>query len=38
MSVEELNTFIHPFKPDIRQSTLQLQFVLSTGVIDRVIL
>lgn len=38
MSVEEINTFIHPFKPDIRQSTLQLQYVLSTGEMDQVIL
>lgn len=38
MSYDEINTFIHPFKPDIRQSILQLQYVLSTGEIDQVIL
>lgn len=38
MSGNEINTFIHPFKPDIRQSILQLQYVLSTGEIDQVIL
>jgi len=37
MSEDELNTFIHPFKPDIRQSTLQLQYVLSSGEVDPVI-
>jgi len=37
MSKDEINAFIHPFKPDIRQSTLQLQYVLSTGEIDQVI-
>ncbi|XP_027838842.2 enhanced level of genomic instability 1 [Aphis gossypii] len=34
MTKDEINTFIHPFKPDIRQSTLQLQYVLSTGEIN----
>lgn len=34
MTKDEINAFIHPFKPDIRQSTLQLQYVLSTGEID----
>jgi len=38
MEKDEINTFIHPFKPDIRQSTLQLQYVLSTGEIGQVIL
>lgn len=38
MSAEEINTFIHPFKPDIRQSILQLQYVLSTGGMEKVIL
>lgn len=38
MSDDEINTFIHPFKPDIRQSILQLQYVLSTGEINQVIL
>lgn len=37
MTKDEINTFIHPFKPDIRQSTLQLQYVLSTGEINEVI-
>lgn len=37
MTKDEINAFIHPFKPDIRQSTLQLQYVLSTGEIDQVI-
>lgn len=37
MTKDEINAFIHPFKPDIRQSTLQLQYVLSTGEIDPVI-
>jgi len=37
MTNDEINAFIHPFKPDIRQSTLQLQYVLSTGEIDQVI-
>lgn len=37
MSTDEINAFIHPFKPDIRQSTLQLQYILSTGEIDQVI-
>lgn len=34
MSEDEVNAFIHPFKPDIRQSTLQLQYILSSGAID----
>jgi hypothetical protein len=34
MSEDEVNAFIHPFKPDIRQSTLQLQYILSSGKID----
>lgn len=34
---DEINTFIDPIKPDIRQSIIQLQYVLSTGGIDQVI-
>lgn len=34
MSADEINSFIHPFKPDIRQSTLQLQYILCSGEID----
>lgn len=38
ISEDEINAFIHPFKPDIRQSTLQLQYILSSGEIaDKVI-
>lgn len=37
MSKEEINTFIHPFKPDIRQSMIQLQYVLSTGELNQVL-
>lgn len=37
MSENDINAFIHPFKSDIRQSILQLQYVLSTGEIDIVI-
>lgn len=37
MTEEEVNVFIHPFKPDIRQSILQLQYNLSTGELDHVI-
>jgi hypothetical protein len=37
MTKNEINAFIHPFKPDIRQSTLQLQYILSTGEINQVI-
>lgn len=37
MSEDEINDFVHPFKPDIRQSILQLQYVLSTGVVQQVI-
>ncbi|XP_060852289.1 uncharacterized protein LOC132930431 [Rhopalosiphum padi] len=35
MTKDEINAFIHPFKPDIRQSTLQLQYILSTGEINQ---
>ncbi|XP_060876049.1 enhanced level of genomic instability 1 [Metopolophium dirhodum] len=38
MTKDEINAFIHPFKPDIRQSTLQLQYVLSSGEIDQKVL
>lgn len=38
MSENEIKTFINPLKPDIRQSILQLQYILSTGEIDNVIL
>lgn len=34
---EEINAFVNPFKPDIRQSIIQLQYVLNSGVIDHVI-
>lgn len=37
MTEEEINVFVNPFKPDIRQSTLQLQYVISSGDIDHVI-
>lgn len=37
LTEEEINTFVNPFKPDIRQSILQLQYVLSSGDIDHVI-
>lgn len=37
MSKEEINTFIHPFKPDIRQSMVQLQYILSTGELNQVL-
>lgn len=37
LSDDEINTFINPIKPDIRQSIIQLQYVLSTGEIDHVI-
>lgn len=37
MSEDEIKTFVHPLNPDIRQSTLQLQYILSTGEIDNVI-
>lgn len=37
MSNKEINTFIHPFKPDIRQSMIQLQYVLSTGELNQVL-
>lgn len=37
MTEEEINAFVNPFKPDIRQSTLQLQYVISSGDIDHVI-
>ncbi|VVC37805.1 Hypothetical protein CINCED_3A009021 [Cinara cedri] len=33
MSEDEIKTFIHPLKPDVRQSTLQLQYILNTGEI-----
>lgn len=36
ISDDEINTFIDPIKPDIRQSIIQLQYVLSTGRIDQV--
>lgn len=36
MSEDEICSFIHPFKPDIRQSTLQLQYVLSSGDLNKV--
>lgn len=37
MSKEEIDMFIHPFKPDIRQSMIQLQYVLSTGELNQVL-
>lgn len=36
MSKNEIETFVHPFKPDIRQSILQLQFILNTGKLNEV--
>lgn len=36
MSEDDINAFVHPFKPDIRQSILQLQYILKTGEIDKV--
>lgn len=37
MSKNEIETFLHPFKPDIRQSILQLQFILNTGKLNEVL-
>lgn len=37
MSENEINNFVHPIKPDIRQSILQLQYIISTGEINSVI-
>lgn len=36
MSENEIETFLHPLKPDIRQSILQLQFILNTGKLNEV--
>lgn len=37
LSEDEIKTFVHPLKPDIKQSILQLQYILSTGEIVNVI-